>query len=92
MGNVRQQLFEGLKKHEAKADEPEIDGPDMGEVDPVDPTEEFEQELLELIMRGTEGWKARTYSDVGMMTKNRGLVITYKGRNYQLTIVPGRGR
>lgn len=70
------------------ADDDDEDGGDNGVES--DPEERFQQELDDAIFNGIENAKVRTFSDVGVMTNNKGLVVTTPYGSFQVSIVKAR--
>ena len=52
-----------------------------------DPEASFEDDLQDAIENGIENARIRTYSDVGMLTRNKGLVVSTPKGTFHITIV-----
>jgi hypothetical protein len=52
-----------------------------------DPEASFEDDLQDAISNGIENARIRTYSDVGMLTRNKGLVVSTPKGTFHITIV-----
>jgi len=65
----------------------ELDDEDEDDGIHNDPEATFEDDLRDAIENGVENARIRTYSDVGMLTRNKGLVVSTPKGTFHITIV-----
>jgi len=83
--NIRGEKVHVRPDEEDLGDELDHDGDDDGIHN--DPEASFEDDLQDAIANGIENARIRTYADVGMLTRNKGLVVTTPKGTFHVTVV-----